>query len=77
MIEYFKAVAVKATGTAGVTFLAGVGADTFLNLSEASSLLVGGKTAVVGAVISVVIPALNKLAARAAATKVPDIPRGV
>ena len=74
MIEYVKAVAIKAAGTAVVTFLAGVGADSFLSLSEAGALVSGAKVAVVGAVISVVVPAAQKVAARAAATRIPDAP---
>ena len=72
MIEYLKAVAIKAAGTASVTFLAGFSSEAALNISNAAAWVVGAQTAVAGAIISVVIPALNKVASKAAATKVPD-----
>ena len=74
MIEYLKAVAVKALGTASVTFIAGFAGEEFLlNNATADSLATGVRTALVGALVSVVIPALQKLAAKAAATDIPKV----
>ena len=73
MVEYIKAVAVKALGTASVTFIAGFAGEELLNSATADSLATGGRTALVGALVSVVIPALQKVAAKAAATNIPQV----
>ena len=72
MLEYIKAVATKAAGTASVTFLAGFASEgVFHDGTWAQSAVTGASTAAVGALVSVVIPALQRMAAKAAATEVP------
>ena len=72
MIEYAKAVAIKAAGTAGVTFISGFASEELILNTTKTGWETGASTAVVGAIVSVVIPALQRIAAKAAATKVPD-----
>ena len=74
MVEYIKAVAVKALGTASVTFLAGFASEgVFHDGTWAQSAVTGASTAAVGALVSVVIPAMQKVAAKAAATNIPQV----
>ena len=73
MVEYIKAVAVKAAGTAVVTFLAGFGSEAAINATDVSAVALGAQTAVAGALISVVIPAIQRVAAKAAATNIPQV----
>ena len=75
MVEYIKAVAVKAVGTASVTFLAGFAGEGVLvpGFDFEAAVAVGARTALVGALVSVVIPAMQKVAAKAAATDIPKV----
>ena len=70
--NWVRAVATKAVGTAVVTFLAGFTSEAAFG-DLANVWAQGGKTAVFGALLGVVIPALNKVASKAAATDIPKI----
>ena len=72
MVEYCKAVATKAAGYASGTFLAGYVSEAAFDGVTFEAVVVGGRAAIVGALVAVVIPAFQKVASKAAATKVPD-----
>ena len=72
MINYLKAVATKAFGVFLTTFLGAVGAENLLgvgvqNLGDALEVSASA------VVVTVLWPAASKIAARAQATKIPDI----
>ena len=73
MVEYIKAVAVKAFGVFAVTMLGAVTADNALGIGV-DSLANAAEVSVAAALATVVWPAASKLAAKAASTSVPDIP---
>ena len=72
MIEYAKAVFTKAAGYASGTFLAGYVSEAAFDGVTVEALVVGGRAALVGALVAVVIPAYQRVAAKAAATKLPN-----
>ena len=73
MVEYIKAVAVKAAGTAVVTFISGFASEELILNTTRAGWETGASTAVVGAIVSVVIPAIQRVAAKAAATNIPQV----
>ena len=71
MIEYAKAVFTKAAGYASSMFLAGYISEAAFDGVTVEAVVVGGRAALVGALVAVVIPAYQKIAARAAAKELP------
>ena len=72
MVEYIKAVAVKAFGVFAVTMLGAVTADNALGIGV-DSLANAAEVSVAAAFATVVWPAASKLAAKAAATNIPQV----
>lgn len=74
MVNELKALVTKFTGTVVSTFLAGFTGELLLGPGDVfvEYVATGGRTALVGAVIGIVVPYVQRKAAKAAAT---DIPR--
>ena len=76
MVEYIKAVLVKAFGVFATTFLGALGADTLFEntlVGTGAAFADAATVSASAALVTVVWPAASRLAARAQATKIPDI----